>query len=82
MSANMGEYILTRMVFIPDRSTLPSYYQDGDITDMFRTFGVPRDLKIPGIAWAGYCVQEWRKGILIITRQTMYAEIGGIDGDE
>ncbi len=82
VSANMGEYILTRIVFIPHRRDLPSYYQGGDITEKFRAFGIPRDLKLPGVAWGGYCVQEWRKGILIITRQIMYAEIGGTSNDE
>ena len=57
----------TRIVFIPDRKNLPYFYHEGDIAEKFKQYGVPKELKVLGST--SYTVQEWRKGILFITRQ-------------
>ncbi|KKK63888.1 hypothetical protein LCGC14_2989760 [marine sediment metagenome] len=61
--------VRTRIVFLSNRKDLPYFYHEGDIAEKFKQYGIPKELKVPGST--SYTVQEWRKGILFITRQPM-----------
>lgn len=72
--------VLTRMVFLPNRKDLPYFYHSGDIAEKFLQYGVPKQLKVPGIK--SYTVQEWRKGILFITRKAVQIPERKIDSEQ
>lgn len=61
------EAVLTRIIFLPNRKDLPYFYHTGDIAEKFLQYGIPKELKVPGMT--SYTVREWRGGILFITRK-------------
>jgi hypothetical protein len=62
----MVDAVVTRITFIPSRTLLPSFYQEGDIAEKFKQFGIPKGLKVVGMT--SYKVEEWRRGILFTVR--------------